>query len=143
MNFLRTHSRAFHVAGKGFWPIPSIGYLLSNRRFVSSVISLLACLFAVAAGAALARRPIFILGGMIGAVLLGWLAVRPKATVIFIMVYTPFEEFLLKFIPLQAYAQARYLPELLLIATLVMLLVSSVVRRRPMERTPIDIPLFC
>ena len=143
MNSLRTHSTAFHVAGKGLWPIPSIGYLLSNRRFVSSGIFLLACLLAVVAGAALARRPMFILGGMIGAVLLGWLAVRPKATVIFIMVYTPFEEFLLKFVPLQAYAQARYLPELLLIATLLMLLVSRAARRQPIGRAPIDIPLFC
>ena len=136
-------SRAFSLGGKKLLPIPSIGHLLSNRRFVSSMIFLLACLFAIAAGRELARRPVFIVGGMLGAILLGSLAVRPRMTVIFVMAYTPFEEFLLKLVAPQAYALARYLPEVLLLSTLAMLLVSRAARRQPIGRTPIDIPLFC
>lgn len=136
-------SRTFSLTGRRFFPIPSVGHLLSNRRFVSGVIFFLACLFAVAIGRELARRPVFILGGMLGAILLGSLSVRPRMTVIFVMAYTPFEELLLKFIAPQAYALARYLPEFLLFSTLVMLLVTKAVRRQPIDRTPIDIPLFC
>ena len=144
MNSVRTHnSRIFSLAGKRFFPIPSIGNLLSNRRFVSGVILLLACLVAVGAGKELARRPVFILGGMLGAILLSSLAVRPRVAVMFIMAYTPFEEFLLKLVAPQAYALARYLPEVLLFSTLVMLLISRAARGQPIGRTPIDIPLFC
>jgi hypothetical protein len=122
--------------------IPSVGSILANRRAISVLAIVFTCLFSVLAGREISERPVLVLGGAIGAIVLAWLAVRPATTVIFVMTYTPFEEFLLKFVPGQAYAVARYLPELLLISALGLLLVGRAIRRKPLEGTPMDVPLL-
>ncbi|MFQ5905073.1 MAG: O-antigen ligase family protein [bacterium] len=143
MNFAgRSRAKALPVEWKRFWPIPSVGELLANRKLIAGMAVFLACLLAIVAGRELARRPVFVLGGILGVAMLLWLAARPKLSLIFVVAYTPFEEFLLKFVPWQAYALARYLPELLLFFTLAVLIVSKAIRRQSLEKTPIDIPLF-
>ncbi len=71
--------------------------------------------------------------------------VRPTWTLFFLMVYLPFEPFLLKWVPDDVYVYARYSSELLvylLVAVVAWKIFSGVL---PFKRTPIDLPFaaFC
>ncbi len=143
VNFRRTSEvKAPESDRQSFSLVAHIDRLRVDRRVLSGgalvVVSLLAVLF----GRLLAARPVFVLGFTVGAILLVLLSVRPKFAVAFIMVYTPFEEFVLKFVPFQAYALARYLPELLLFATLALVIIGKSVRRESVRRWPTDLPLL-
>jgi len=143
MSFARiSKEKVISLKGTGHWRVWSLSELLSDRRAIGWMAIAAACLFAVLAGRQAASRPVFVVGGMAGGILLLSLAVRPRLAVIFVIAYTPFEEFLLKFVPSQAYALARYLPELLLIMTLGLILVACAVRRAKVRRTVLDLPLF-
>lgn len=144
MNSVRTsRNKVFsHVAGDS-WSVPALGDILRNRKVMTWLAIIAASVIAILAGKQAASRPIFVLGAMTGGILLICLAVRPKLAVSFVIAYTPFEEFVLKFVPYQAYALARYLPELLLIMALSFIVVSSAVRRQQLKRTPLDIPILC
>jgi hypothetical protein len=144
MNFVRmSRNRILTLRTSDLWPVRPPGEMLLDRRVISWIAIVAACLLAVVAGRQVAARPIFVVGGMAGAILLFWLAVRPRVAVMSVIVYTPFEEFLLKFVPAQAYALARYLPELLLIMTLALIVVASIVSRSEIRRTPLDVPVAC
>jgi hypothetical protein len=144
MSFVKTsRSRFLWPAFGGFCRAWSPGELIVSRRAISWVGIIAASLLAVLAGRMSAVRPILVLGGMTGAIILFSLAARPRLATIFVIAYTPFEEFLLKFVPSQAYALARYLPELLLFITLCLIALGSVARRRELRRTPLDVPIFC
>lgn len=66
---------------------------------------------------------------------------RPQAVILALAVYTPFEPFLLKFVPDDVYIYARYFPEGLIYLLLAVAVTRFLVRgRRP--ATPLDVPFL-
>ncbi len=65
---------------------------------------------------------------------------RPHWALFFLAVYTPFEPFLLKFVPDELYVYARYFTEGLVYLLLAAVLVRIFAREKKMVATPIDLP---
>jgi hypothetical protein len=84
-----------------------------------------------------------LLTGISLAVLL-WIGKSFKKMVLFLAFFLPFEEFVLKFLPVsdQLYSLLRYMSELILLITLIALIVKKVIERKPFVKTAIDIPVL-
>ncbi|MFH1046808.1 MAG: O-antigen ligase family protein [Patescibacteria group bacterium] len=104
-------------------------------------------LFSFAALAVVAVLIALLLGpwkalGLIAAVVAVWaVLVRPELVVLFIAIYTPFEPFLLKFVPDVLYVFARYFPEALIYSLLAVCLLRLRLNRQS-ATTPIDLPFI-
>ncbi|HLB25233.1 MAG TPA: hypothetical protein VJM83_02770, partial [Nitrospirota bacterium] len=97
----------------------------------------------VLAGLAAAYSPLAALGGAAGAAVFLLFALRAEYFIFFIALYTPLEEFVLKWLPQQMYAPARYASEALLVALFFTVLLKNFVTRRGLwKRTPLDLPLL-
>lgn len=62
--------------------------------------------------------------------------------VLFVMLYFPFEQFLLKFLTPQGVLAAKALPELLIYAALGFVLAKKILKRDRLERTPVGLVLL-
>lgn len=70
---------------------------------------------------------------------------RPEAIIAGLALYTPFEPFLLKFVPDELYLYARYFSEGLIYLLVLVVAYRIFVRRSSIRSTPIDLPFifFC
>lgn len=70
---------------------------------------------------------------------------RPEAIIAGLALYTPFEPFLLKFVPDELYLYARYFSEGLIYLLVLVVAYRIFVRRSTVRATPIDLPFifFC
>ncbi|MFH2063516.1 MAG: O-antigen ligase family protein [bacterium] len=108
----------------------------SDRKLVF----LFASLSALAVAAVVVFGPWKMLGVVGSAAIIWLLLTRPEAMVMALAAYTPFEPFLLKFVPDELYVFARYLPEMLVYALLAVAVWRVLTRRRALTPTPIDLP---
>lgn len=69
-----------------------------------------------------------------------WAMRRPLAAIAALAVYLPFEPFLLKFVPDEAYVFIRYVPELLIYVLLGFLLLQVVLGKRTYRHSVLDLP---
>ena len=83
-----------------------------------------------------------ILALAIGLAVLALTLWRPEYTVLFLAAYTPFEPFLLKFVPDDIYLYARYFSEGLIYILAASVIWRLVVRRRKAVPTPLDLPFI-
>ncbi len=85
---------------------------------------------------------LLLLGISLGVLL--WIGRSFKRVVLFLAFFLPFEEFVLKFIPVsdQLYSLLRYVSELILFITLIALIVKKIIGRKPFVKTAIDIPVL-
>lgn len=67
---------------------------------------------------------------------------RPTHLVLFLAVYTPFEPFLLKFVPDVLYVYARYFSESLIYVLLASVVLHAFLRRERLRSTPLDLPFI-
>lgn len=67
---------------------------------------------------------------------------RPEAVIAALAVYTPFEPFLLKFVPDDIYLYARYFSEVLIYVLVASAILKIAVGKRRLVDTPIDLPFF-
>lgn len=67
---------------------------------------------------------------------------RPEAIILFLVAYTPFEPFLLKFVSDDVYVYARYFSEGLIYVLLVSVASRIILRERKIVATPLDLPFF-
>ncbi|MEK9152453.1 MAG: O-antigen ligase family protein [Patescibacteria group bacterium] len=68
--------------------------------------------------------------------------VQPELVVAFLALYTPFEPFLLKFVPDDVYLYARYSSEALIYVLLAAVFVKIALGRKKFSAAPIDLPFF-
>lgn len=105
----------------------------------------IAALFLVTGGALIASiffSPTFVLGLLFFVIVLVVTFIRPTWALAFLLLYLPFEPFILKWIPDDIYLYARFFSE-----TLVYLLVASLFWKRitsqiRLQQTPIDLPMI-
>jgi len=73
-----------------------------------------------------------------------WIGKSFKRVVLFLAFFLPFEEFILKFMPVsdELYSLLRYGSELLLLITLIVLIFKKIVEKRPFVKTPVDLPVL-
>ncbi|MCL5960464.1 MAG: O-antigen ligase family protein, partial [Chloroflexi bacterium] len=76
------------------------------------------------------------------AAMVAFILQRPRYLVYFLGFYTPFELFLIKWLPEMAGTVVRYGSEALLLLSLVAIVLYRLQQRRFLKRTPLDIPLL-
>ena len=102
--------------------------------------------YAVAAAAvvlaviAVFTSPLKVLAVIITLIAIGLSITRPYLVVVALALWTPFEPFLLKFVPDELYVYARYFPEALIYLMAGLVTVHVLLERRKLPTTPIDLP---
>jgi hypothetical protein len=73
-----------------------------------------------------------------------WVGKNFKRVVLFLAFFLPFEEFVLKFMPVSdvIYSLLRYGSEILLLMTLIALIIKKMVEKKPYIKTPVDLPVL-
>ncbi len=84
--------------------------------------------------------PYQIIAVIITLIALGLAVTRPYLIVLALAVWTPFEPFILKFVPDELYVFARYFPEVMIYVMAVMVAIHVRLERRRLPSTPIDLP---
>ena len=84
--------------------------------------------------------PVKILGLIIGILLLIAAIFKPLWIIFFLAIYTPFEPFLLKFIPDEIYIFARYFGEFLIYVIVLQIVINFITGRLKLKKTPLDLP---
>jgi len=86
----------------------------------------------------------FLLIAVISLTLFLWVGKSFKRVVLFLSFFLPFEEFLLKFMPVsdELYSLLRYGSELLLLITLLALIIKKVIEKKPFVKTVVDLPVL-
>jgi hypothetical protein len=123
-------------------PVAEIVAEKSERIMKSPAGALFAALALVGILLVFIASPWKALALLIGIIVVVLAFVRPLWIVGFLAVYTPFEPFLLKFVPDDAYLFARYFSEGLVYLLLVSVAVRLLTREKRMVRTPIDLPFI-
>jgi hypothetical protein len=80
-------------------------------------------------------------GVTIGLIMMYLTLIKPEFIILLLAAYTPFEPFLLKFVPEDLYIFARYFPEILIYALLVVAFIRVRSRRESIS-TPLDLPFI-
>ena len=78
----------------------------------------------------------------IGLIFLGFALFKPELILMFLLVYTPFEPFLLKFVPDDMYLFARYFSEGLIYVLLVSVAIRIFTKKKKIVSSPIDLPFI-
>lgn len=81
--------------------------------------------------------PLFAVLGVLAGI---WAVRRPLAAIAALAVYLPFEPFLLKFVPDEAYVFVRYVPEVLIYILLALVVSRVVFGRREYKASALDLP---
>ena len=84
--------------------------------------------------------PFVVLGVALAIAVVGLVFVRPESGVVMLLAYTPFEPFLLKFVPDDVYVYARYASEMVIYVLIASLAWRYLARRMKVPLTPIDLP---
>jgi len=86
----------------------------------------------------------FLLIVVVSSVIFLWVGKSFKRVVLFLAFFIPFEEFVLKFMPVsdELYSLLRYGSEILLLTTLVALIIKKIIERKPFVKTAVDIPVL-
>jgi len=95
---------------------------------------------AVAVLLAILLGPWKALGAVVGLTAVAVAFARPEIILFFLAAYTPFEPFLLKFVPDELYVLARYFPEGLIYVLVISVALRVISRRERLASTPIDLP---
>jgi len=100
------------------------------------------CLVAIGLliGAFTALEPALAIVGVLGLVLLPWAISHIPIVVLLLAVYTPFEEFVLKWLPGSVANGLRYGPEALILLLLAALLLRNIREGMWWKKTPLDLP---
>jgi hypothetical protein len=104
-------------------------------RRVFLLIALSAVFLAVGA---VFSSPLKILAVVITLIAIALSLARPYLVVVALAFWTPFEPFLLKFVPDELYVYARYFPETLIYLMAGLVTVHVLMERRRLPRTPLD-----
>jgi hypothetical protein len=94
-------------------------------------------------GLAIGIEPMLAAPALLGMLLLPLAARKPHLVVLTIAVYTPFEDFFLKWIPAQQAELLRLAPEAVLILLLGLLVLRNLGEGILWRRTPLDLPVLC
>jgi len=94
----------------------------------------------VLVGALTALEPALAIVGVLGLALLPWAISHIHTVVLLLAVYTPFEEFVLKWLPGSMATGLRYGPEILILLLLAALLLRNIREGIWWKRTPLDLP---
>ena len=94
----------------------------------------------VLAGVAVFTSPLKVLAIIITLIAIALSITRPYLVVVALALWTPFEPFLLKFVPDELYVYARYFPEALIYLMAGLVTVHVLLERRKLPATPIDLP---
>jgi hypothetical protein len=72
-----------------------------------------------------------------------WFMGKMKRVILFLVFFIPFEEFVLKFIPVsdEIYSLLRYGSEFLLLVTLIALIIKKVIEKKPFAKTGVNLPV--
>ncbi len=81
--------------------------------------------------------PLFAVLGILAGI---WAVQRPLAAIAALAVYLPFEPFLLKFVPDEAYVFVRYVPEVLIYVLLALVVFRVVFGHREYKTSALDLP---
>ncbi len=109
-----------------------------GKRFLALLLAV-----AAAAGLLVAVFTPWKAFALVVSLIFAWLAfARPEWIVMFLVVYTPFEPFLLKFVSDEVYVYARYFSEGLIYALVASVLVRVLVKEKRIVPTPIDLPFI-
>jgi hypothetical protein len=92
----------------------------------------------VLAAVAVLTSPLKVLAVAITLIAIGLSVTRPYLVVAALAIWTPFEPFLLKFVPDELYVYARYFPEALIYLMAVLVTIHVLLEQRRLPRTPID-----
>ncbi|MBC8120511.1 MAG: hypothetical protein H7Y22_01590 [Gemmatimonadaceae bacterium] len=68
----------------------------------------------------------------------------PYLLVLLLVIFTPYEDFILKFIPGpdSIYFYSRFIRELLIYSIFSLVMINRIVSRKPFQGTPLDLPIF-
>jgi len=113
-----------------------------RRQQEQRLLAFFAVATAVAVVLAVVVGPWLALGAVIGLLAVALTIARPELTLLFYAVYTPFEPFLLKFVPDELYVFARYFSEGLIYIMVLAVMIRVIARRQKMASTPIDLPFI-
>ena len=94
----------------------------------------------ILAGVAVFTSPLKVLAVIITLIAIGLSITRPYLVVVALAIWTPFEPFLLKFVPDELYVYARYFPESLIYLMAGLVTLHVLLERRKLPTTPIDLP---
>lgn len=103
---------------------------------------ILALIVLVAAASIAFLSPLKFLSLIIGLLLLTMAFYRPWWIILFLAIYTPFEPFLLKFVPDEIYVYARYFGEFLIYAIALIIIFQLLTKKIKLQKTPLNLPLL-
>lgn len=106
----------------------------------SSLIWVCLVALGVVIGAVTALEPALAIVGVLGLALLPWAISHIHIVVLLLAVYTPFEEFVLKWLPGSVATGLRYGPEVLILLLLAALLLRNIREGIWWKKTPLDLP---
>lgn len=120
---------------------PSMNALGKTRPIERLLVwgCLVACGFLI--GLTAAVEPAVALFVVLGLLTLPWTIRNIHLVVLLIAIYTPFEEFILKWMPTSLASALRFAPEALILLLLMCLLLQNMGRGIPWKKTPIDLPV--
>ncbi|MEY4723659.1 MAG: hypothetical protein RLZZ324_1172 [Candidatus Parcubacteria bacterium] len=97
---------------------------------------------AIIAGLVVAIGPWKAFGAVASLAVIGAAFLRPDMLLLFLAAYTPFEPFLLKFVPDDLYLYARYFSEGLIYVLAASVMYRVLTRRAKVASTPLDLPFL-
>lgn len=86
----------------------------------------------------------FLIIAVISLIVFLWVGKSFKRVILFLAFFIPFEEFVLKFMPVsdEIYSLLRYGSEILLLMTLVALIIKKIAERKHFIKSVVDIPVL-
>jgi len=113
-----------------------------RNAYERKVFYIVAAATVVLAVIAVFTSPLKVLAVIITLIAIGLSITRPYLVVVALALWTPFEPFLLKFVPDELYVYARYFPEALIYLMAGLVTVHVLLERRKLPMTPIDLPFI-
>jgi len=113
-----------------------------RNAYERKVFLIVAAATVVLAGVAVFTSPLKVLAVIITLIAIALSITRPYLVVVALAIWTPFEPFLLKFVPDELYVYARYFPESLIYLMAGLVVVHVLMERRKLPTTPIDLPFI-
>ena len=94
-------------------------------------------------GLAVAVEPLLAAPAILALLLLPLALRKPHLVVLTIAVYTPFEDFILRWVPVRVAEVLRLAPEAVLILLLCVLILRNLSQGLSWKKTPLDLPVLC
>ncbi len=110
-----------------------------RSEYERKVFLIVAILTVALAAVAVFTSPLKVLAVIITLIAIALSITRPYLVVVALALWTPFEPFLLKFVPDELYVYARYFPETLIYLMAGLVTVHVLLERRKLPSTPIDL----